>query len=76
MSGILNWAVEGCIKWQKEGLGYPKEVKEATESYREEMDSVGDFLKEHCAVDVNAKSYCNDLYKAFEFWCGESGELL
>ena len=38
MSGILNWAVEGCLKWQKEGLGMPESVAEATKEYKKTVD--------------------------------------
>lgn len=38
MSGILNWAVEGCIRWQKEGLGMPESVVEATQDYKTAVD--------------------------------------
>ena len=38
MGGILNWAVEGCIKWQKEGLLKPESVLEATQDYKTDVD--------------------------------------
>ena len=38
-SGIFNWALEGCLEWQREGLGEPEEVRLATEEYREDMDT-------------------------------------
>jgi putative DNA primase/helicase len=37
-AGILAWAVQGCLAWQRQGLGVPEEVKAATDDYREEMD--------------------------------------
>jgi len=37
-SGILNWAIKGWLEWQKNGLGIPVEVTEATNEYRNEMD--------------------------------------
>ncbi|MCM3665541.1 phage/plasmid primase, P4 family [Mesobacillus subterraneus] len=76
MSGILRWAVEGCLKWQKEGLGNPKEVQEATDDYRGEMDAVGNFLKEYCVFNDAAKCYVKDLYQKYEEWCIENGEYL
>lgn len=38
LSGILNWAIEGALLWQQEGLKPPQAVTEATQAYREEMD--------------------------------------
>jgi len=43
--GILNWLIEGCLRWQTEGLGAPPAVREATEKYRTEMDVIGSFLR-------------------------------
>jgi len=34
--GILNWAVQGCLEWQRDGLGVPQEVVEATRGYEAE----------------------------------------
>ena len=74
LPGVLNWAIDGCLAWQKEGLGVPPEVKAATEGYRNEMDQVGRFLGECCvqqpAVDVRA----SELYQAYQAWCEASGE--
>ncbi len=33
LPGILNWALEGCIHWQSEGLTTPRCVKDATDQY-------------------------------------------
>jgi putative DNA primase/helicase len=45
-SGILNWLLEGTARWKREGLKAPKAVLLATDEYREEMDVIGNFLKE------------------------------
>ncbi|MFJ7753190.1 phage/plasmid primase, P4 family [Peribacillus muralis] len=74
MPGILRWAVEGCLKWQKEGLGNPKEVQNATSSYRNEMDTIGNFLNENCLEHASAKSYSKELYRQYEYWCDDTGE--
>ena len=33
-SGILAWAIQGCLDWQREGLKPPAAVREATTAYR------------------------------------------
>jgi putative DNA primase/helicase len=48
LPGILNWAVKGCLEWQKSGLGTPPAVLEATAEYREEEDEIGEFLSQCC----------------------------
>lgn len=49
-SGILRWAVDGCIDWQRDGLGDPPEMREAAGEYREEqreLDPLTSFLAYH-----------------------------
>ena len=53
-SGILAWAVRGCMLWQRHGLGLPPAVSEATRVYREESDPLAEFLEgyEYCPDGV------------------------
>ncbi len=41
LPGIFNWAVEGCLMWQREGLNPPADIQKATMEYRKEMDIIG-----------------------------------
>lgn len=78
MSGILNWAIEGCLKWQKVGLKEPKIVTDATGNYKEDMDILAPFLGEICytkepnneAIMIEAK----ELYNVYDKWCFQAGE--
>jgi len=73
-SGILRWAVEGCRLWQLEGLTPPSAVKAATQDYRGEMDSLGDFLAIHTISDSSAMSTAGELYATYRGWAQASGE--
>jgi len=42
LSGILNWALEGCRLWVESGLQEPAAVTEAVDAYREESDTALD----------------------------------
>src|SRR5262249_51708081 len=53
-SGILAWAVRGCLLWQKNQLGMPPTVAEATAAYREESDHVGEFIEDCCEEEPGA----------------------
>ena len=75
ISGILNWAIEGCLKWQKEGLGEPKSIKEATNSYKEEMDIIEPFIVDMCFLNPLAKIEAKELYAAYSRWCDSEGEI-
>lgn len=76
LSGILTWAVEGCLDWQKEGLKAPDEVKKATALYQEEMDIVGEFISECCVLGKEYKATPSTLYEAFRKWCESNGEVV
>jgi putative DNA primase/helicase len=51
LPGLLTWAVAGCLEWQKNGLGVPGAVEQATKGYKEEMDVLVQFIAERCTVD-------------------------
>ena len=53
-SGILRWAIQGCLAWQTEELRPPAEVLKATEDYRKEEDPLAEFLAERCVVNPGA----------------------
>jgi putative DNA primase/helicase len=74
LPGILAWAVEGCLKWRKEGLTIPSAVSRASEAYREEMDIVSMFLSDCCDADAGSTERALTLYQAFTAWCRENGE--
>jgi P4 family phage/plasmid primase-like protien len=74
MPGILRWIVEGTLLWQREGLSMPDEVIEATNNYRDEMDTLGNFINELCVVSEKAKALSSELYQKYTAWCTENGE--
>lgn len=59
---ILQWMIEGCVKWQKTGLQRPQAVVEATADYFEEQDLFGQWLEEFCEVDAGHRAATNDLF--------------
>lgn len=74
--GILAWAVQGCLDWQRQGLGDPPAVKTATDKYRAEQDLVGTFINERCTVNELCKARSKDLFQEYERWADETGEPL
>ena len=74
LSGILAWAVEGCLEWRLDGLKPPDEVLTATKEYREEMDVLGAFLDECCQLGPERNVAASDLYQAYGSWCLNNGE--
>lgn len=45
LPGILAWAVNGCLEWQRIGLADPQAVLQATEDYRTSSDALGEFFE-------------------------------
>jgi putative DNA primase/helicase len=74
LAGILTWAVQGCLQWQKQGLQIPEEVKTATNEYRIESDVLLSFLDERTTKVNDAQIKASKLYKAWESWCEANGE--
>ena len=74
LPGILRWAVEGCLAWQREGLEPPKEVVQATDTYREEMDTLAAFLRDCTETDATGGVSAKELYRAYCAWCEQNGE--
>jgi len=74
LPGILNWAIRGCLAYQRQGLGeLPAHAAEATTVYHDEEDIIGAFLNEQCRLDNAASCAVSDLYTAYRMWCIESG---
>lgn len=44
--GILDWAIQGCLEWQKSGLMVPGVVREETENYFADQDLFTQWLQE------------------------------
>jgi putative DNA primase/helicase len=74
-SGILAWAVRGCLAWQKHGLNFPDTVKDATASYQKDMDVNGTFITEICNLGPKEKVKSERLYLRYSHWCDENEEF-
>ncbi len=68
LSGVLNWALEGCQRWRADGLIEPAAVKRATRDYKDENDVLGEFLDQSCRLDPDAWASTPQLYRAFTDW--------
>jgi putative DNA primase/helicase len=76
LPGVLNWAIEGCIKWQKEGLKPPDAIQSAISEYKSEMDTVQQWIDDcwetNSATDSEIKS--TELYRSYINWAAQNGE--
>lgn len=74
--GILQWAIEGCMAWQRGGLQPPPAVVAATDEYLEQQDVLGAWMDECCDVGPNYSARRGDLYRSFKAWAERSGEYV
>ncbi|OSZ74611.1 phage/plasmid primase, P4 family [Hydrogenophaga sp. IBVHS1] len=73
LPGILNWAIKGCIAWQKKGLSEPKIISDAVDAYREEMDVIGAWQKDCCTVGPLLETKASEAYQSYKHWCERNG---
>jgi len=72
--GILNWAVQGCLKWQETGLGIPPAIQLATQAYREECDPLAEFIEEYCVIGPEEKVEVGLLLDKYIGWASDNFE--
>jgi len=60
LPGILNWALEGCLDWQTNGLITPKKVEDATEEYKNDMDIIKAWSGDCC--ELHGQGLSKELY--------------
>jgi len=73
LPGILNWAIEGCLAWQKSGLAQPKLVTDAVNTYREEMDLIGQWVASNCVVGIQYSWPSRHAYGNYKPWAEGGG---
>jgi putative DNA primase/helicase len=72
--GILRWALEGCLEWQRTGLNPPAVVLSATEEYFESQDAMRRWMEDHCFVHPSVRSTTEDLFSSWKLWAENWGE--
>jgi putative DNA primase/helicase len=71
LPGILNWAIQGCLDWQKQGLNPPASVVAATARFREESDELKDWIADRC--ERSGEFQARFLYQDYREWCAQNG---
>lgn len=74
-AGILRWMADGCLLWQREGLGEPAEVSEATSSYRAESDRMTEFLDAHYTPSKDGKVRIGEMMAKYTIWAVTNKEM-
>lgn len=74
IDAILNWAVEGYLMWQREGLNEPQIIKDQRQEYRTEMDSIEAFIEECCIRESHVAERASTLFQAYDNWAKENNQ--
>lgn len=72
LPSILNWAIEGCLAYQQEGLNPPQRCLDAVAMWRSDNDPLADFLIT-CRTGDGLEVRASDLYQEYERYCATSG---
>lgn len=71
--GILNWALAGLRAWRASGLQPPASVRDATASYRDDQDTLGEWLTERCQVGTSFTAAKHKVYLDYTHWAKTNG---
>ena len=71
--GILWWALQGCLEWQRRGLAPPPRIKQATAKYLDAQDVMSRFFAERCQFAPERKVRMKELQQAAEHFAAAEG---
>jgi putative DNA primase/helicase len=72
--GILQWAIDGCLEWQRIGLAPPEAVCNATDEYLTGEDVVGRWIDECCVTAHGNWQIGADLWESWRKWAERNNE--
>jgi putative DNA primase/helicase len=72
--GILQWMIDGCLKWQGEGLDPPQSVIEATNAYLQNEDTFATWIEERCELKPSFTDTSANLFASWKSWAELMGE--
>jgi len=71
--GIMAWAVDGCLAWQREGLKPPAIVREHTDEYFDEEDAVGEFCDGEIEHDPQSRVAISEVFARWKRFAESRG---
>jgi putative DNA primase/helicase len=73
--GILAWAIEGCLAWQRQGLNPPDVVRAATSDYLNDEDAMGRWLADCCDLRSGCWELVTTLWESYRRWTETNNEF-
>jgi putative DNA primase/helicase len=68
---ILRWMTDGCLEWKRVGLMVPDVVRNATDDYLADQDTIAQWADEWLIADPHAITFTRALFKSWKAWCEE-----
>jgi len=68
---ILRWMVDGCMEWRRYGLVVPTIVRNATDEYLADQDTLAQWADEWLELEPDAFVLTRVLFASWKQWCGE-----
>jgi putative DNA primase/helicase len=68
---ILRWMIDGCGEWRRIGLAVPAAVRNPTDEYLSDQDTIGQWADEWLMADPRAFTLTRALFKSWKQWCDE-----
>ena len=72
LPGICHWAMQGLGEWMQQGLKPPPRVLQSTGNYREENDTVGQWIEAACVQGPGLLTSMKGLYESYKSFCENS----
>ena len=71
---ILRWILDGCLEWQRDGLLVPQRVREASEQYFANQDTLEQWLAD-CVDNRDPRAFTTTraLYTSWKIWSEARG---
>lgn len=73
---IFRWAIEGCVKWRKEGMDPPSSIRITTEKYFGDMDILQQWIDERCILDENSRTDTTIAFLDWSRFATDAGEYV
>jgi putative DNA primase/helicase len=76
IDGVLMWAVEGALEWQRTGLRPPQQVQDATRAYAESADLIGHWMEDNTTKESAGQKPIptNTLYQDYKQYAYTAGK--
>lgn len=71
--GILRWAINGCLAWQRDGLNPPPAVTIATDEQIDGDDYIGQWLHDESEVAPGKWASNRSIHESYACWARDNG---